>query len=140
MALRFYIDTCIWRDYLEERSDGMNDLGQIALHFIENCLTHHAAILYSQLVGEELKNAQLDCFDEIKRLMGKNLLEISISENQLNEAKQLAQQKKISKNDAIHAIFARNNNAILITRDVDFEELSTITKWEKPENISFSLL
>jgi len=37
--------------------------------------------------------------------------------------------------DALHAVLARDNKAIMVTRDKHFDELLDITKYKKPEEI-----
>ncbi len=49
MANRFYIDTCIWRDYYENRSDNLKPLGEWALQFLKNAVNNDDLILYSDL-------------------------------------------------------------------------------------------
>ncbi|MDO8627001.1 MAG: PIN domain-containing protein, partial [Candidatus Diapherotrites archaeon] len=44
--------------------------------------------------------------------------------------------KHISKNDVLHAILAKDNNAILVSRDWHFEELRDLVEIKKPEDIT----
>jgi predicted nucleic acid-binding protein len=60
---------------------------------------------------------------------------ISSTETERDEAKRIAVKKKIPRGDALHAIMARDNNLILITRDKHFRQLETISVHYKPEDI-----
>ena len=55
MAQKFYLDTSIWRDYSENRSDKYLPLGELALTFINKAIENKNFILYSDFVVEELK-------------------------------------------------------------------------------------
>ena len=43
--------------------------------------------------------------------------------------------KAIPKRDALHALIAKDNNAILVTYDKHFQKLSEIIKPKKPDEI-----
>lgn len=135
---KYYLDTCIWRDYFENRKDDYNNLGDFALEFIKKVNKNKETILYSETVIEELSKAYTD--EEIKEILNvidnKSLLiKVEIDRKDLIEAKKISDANKIPVGDAIHAIAARNNNAIIITRDVDFLKLRNIAKSKKPEEL-----
>ena len=54
---------------------------------------------------------------------------------QIDAACKLMQQRSIPKGDALHAILARDNNALLISRDKDFQKLKDIVKVYAPEEV-----
>ena len=64
-----------------------------------------------------------------------NIRFVNTSKEQKDEAKQLAYQKKIPKADALHAILARDNDAIMVSRDSHFKKLNNIVETKKPEEI-----
>ncbi|MBU0472414.1 MAG: hypothetical protein KKF89_04215 [Nanoarchaeota archaeon] len=54
---------------------------------------------------------------------------------QFTEAKMIAKQRSLPKGDVLHTIIARDNDAILVTRDKHFKKLEDISPHYKPENI-----
>ena len=54
---------------------------------------------------------------------------------QSDEAKLIAKLKKVPINDALHAVIARDNNLVLITRDNHFKELNGVCTHYKPEEL-----
>jgi len=138
MAQKFYLDSAIWRDYSENRSDRFRPLGEWALTLINNALENEDFILYSDFVIKELKVKYSD--EEINNILGivskRNLLiKVDISESQAKEAAILCKQRKVAFGDALHAILARDNNAIMVTRDKHFLELTDIAEIKKPEDL-----
>ena len=135
---RFYIDTSIWRDYYENRSDKFRPLGDWALRFINKVLENGDYILYSNFVIEELKVKY--CEEEINKILEivskRNLLlKVDISGFQAKEAAVISKQRNVAFGDGLHAILARDNNAIMITRDKHFLELTDISEVKKPEEL-----
>jgi predicted nucleic acid-binding protein len=57
------------------------------------------------------------------------------SELQKKEAKTIAKQRNIPEGDALHAVLARDSDAILITRDRHFLLLIDICLSRKPEEL-----
>jgi hypothetical protein len=51
--MKYYIDTCIWRDYFENRNDKYRPLGEWAFRFIKKIINEDSLILFSDLVLEE---------------------------------------------------------------------------------------
>ncbi len=60
---------------------------------------------------------------------------VFVTKEQRDEAKKIAEQRNLPPGDVLHAILARDNNFIMITRDKHFRELGDITKHYKPEDI-----
>ena len=52
------------------------------------------------------------------------------------EAKKIATERNIPVGDALHAIIARDNNLVLVTRDKHFENIEDISKHFKPEELT----
>lgn len=68
----------------------------------------------------------------------KILKKIEITKKDWEEAKKISQERNVSKSDSLHAILARNNNAILITQNLtDFEKFSDMITIKRPEDIIF---
>lgn len=135
---RYYIDTSIWRDFYENRTDRFRPLGEWAFELFKKIIREKSVVLYSDRVIEEL----LDYFsmEEIKRIFSivadNGLLEeVEINQNQREEAGVLCNRLKIPFNDCLFAILARDNMAIMVARDHHFELLADITEAKKPEEL-----
>ena len=66
---------------------------------------------------------------------GELLEKVEIKEHQVKEAAKLSKKHNIPFGDALHGILARDNNAIMATRDHHFEQLSDIVSVKKPEDL-----
>lgn len=137
MAEKYYLDTCIWRDYFENRSDKFRPLGEWAFSLIKKIIQEFNLIIYSDLVEEEL----LTVFDEkeVKNIISivpeQILVKIKTKPEQLKEAIKTGKELKIPVKDALHAILARDNNSTLISRDKHFYELAEQVTIKKPEDL-----
>ena len=137
MIRRYYIDTAIWRDLHENRKDKSKNLGELAFELFVKIRFNKEKVLYSDLVVEELLRAYNE--NTIKKLF-KNvavLLEkADINETQVKEAATLSNELKIPFGDALHGIIARDNNAVMVTRDRHFRKLKDKITVKKPEDLS----
>lgn len=139
MFKRFYVDTCIWRDLLEDRRSGFAPLGEFAFQFLNNCIKYNYFVYVSELVIWELEKY----FEKSEiRLMFEPFLDIIVfvdfSREQNKEAFILAKQiSGAHRSDIGHAIIARDNECVLITRDKHFDFLSESIKAMAPEEVSF---
>lgn len=70
-------------------------------------------------------------FKPFEKLLDK----IFVTKNQKNETIKISLERNVPKGDALHAIAARDNNLILITRDNHFRLLQDISKHYKPEEL-----
>jgi predicted nucleic acid-binding protein len=136
--MRYYLDTSVWRDYYENRSDGLRPLGDFAFDLLKRIKSEKDIVVYSELTIKELARD----FDEetIKELfsilLGYDLLEkVEIRDEQIKEAKELSLKTGVHLSDCIHSIVARDNDAILIARDKHFEALRNIVEIRKPEDL-----
>ena len=136
---RFYLDTSIWRDYFEDRRDSLRPLGEFAFRFLKNCGNHRCEVLYSCLVVQELRSFYSE--EAIKGIFLpfiNFLKEVPISGKQISEAGKISfsvQGTHIK--DALHAILARDNEAVMVTRDRHFDALADFVEVAKPEDIYF---
>lgn len=133
---RYYIDTCIWRDYLENREDRFRPLGQWALSLFQMIEENDEKLLYSDIVLDELRerfsNTQIN---ELFRSFETSVEKVNVTQEQTREASLLNQIRKTGFADALHAVLARDNDAILITRDEHFYDLADIAPIKKPEDL-----
>ena len=130
---QYYLDTSIWIDFYEKR--GHN--GELAFQFLSKVLRGNNSIFYSDLVIVELKRVgytQEQVLDIFRIAKPYFLRRLHIYPEQIDEARLLMQSRNIPKGDALHAILARDNNTILISRDNDFKKLKDITKVHFPED------
>ena len=129
---RFYVDACVWRDYFENRGDGIRPLGEFAFGFLSKCSDKKCLIVYSELTLLELKD-----FDgkmrEVISEFGNKMLEVPVLGKEVEEAVKISKERKLPTNDAIHSLIARDNGAIIITRDFHFQELLDIAEAKAPE-------
>ncbi|MFA5797801.1 MAG: PIN domain-containing protein [Candidatus Woesearchaeota archaeon] len=118
--MRYYIDTCVWIDFIEGRTN--IDL------FTECILEDHTVILSYPLqkeLGKYVHSEQLTMI--LALLSAKELIErVDVFEHDKKEALHLSAQRNIPFADALHAVLARNNDALLITRDKHFLKLRDI--------------
>ncbi|MEM3374666.1 MAG: PIN domain-containing protein [Candidatus Woesearchaeota archaeon] len=135
--MNYLIDTSIWIDLYENRKGYKNEpLGDYAFELFKKIILEKNKIVITDFIQKELQvNYGLE---EIRGMLFpfKEFLEIVyVNDKQKDEAKIIAEQRNIPKGDALHAIVARDNNLILITRDKHFKELKDIVKSYKPEEI-----
>jgi predicted nucleic acid-binding protein len=136
---RYYIDTCIWRDFLEDRiSIERKPIGDIATKFLIKIFRKKDTILYSDLTIIELeKNYSIDEIENILKIASiiSNIEKIDTREEEHKDAQYLSYLKEVPLQDALHAILARRESAILITRDKHFNKLKDIAEIWLPEDL-----
>lgn len=126
MARKFYVDTAIWRDYFEDRSDGMRPLGDLAFQFLKICRKKKYVVLVSAEVANELLVFYPQSrVDEIFSNFRDIIVHIEISKEQFSEAHSLWLKKHsgFPFSDVMHSILARDNCATIISRDRHFAEI-----------------
>lgn len=134
--IRYYLDTATWMDFYEDRKDPRKNIGEIAFKLLCQLLATKSKIVVSSFCQRELEvYYSLDEIRGMTLLFEKFMIKAEISEEQLIEAKKISQERNIPKGDCIHAIIARDNNAILISRDNHFQKLKDICEVAKPEDI-----
>lgn len=141
MAQSYLIDTCIWRDFYEDRiSKAGNPLGKYATNLFMKIIKHKNQIIFSEALVWELKKDydENEVNDMLNLLfINKVLVKIEITNREYLEAKRLVQERNLPFVDCLNAIQARNHNAVLVSRDEHFTKfLSDIAKIVKPEQIS----
>lgn len=135
---KYYIDTLTWRDYYEIREDKFRPLGEWAFRFFKKAMEENSLMFYSDFVENELsKDYGQEKIKEIFSVINKVhlLKKIEIKPEQFSEAAKLSRERKVPFGDAVHAIVARDINAVLISRDHHYEELQDISISKKPEDL-----
>lgn len=133
----YYIDTSIWIDLYEDRKGYAGEpLGDYALQLLVLIRAKNIPLFISDMLIKELEgyyslaeiNGMMKPFEKIIR-------KVFSTQEQLAEARKIAGDLEVPFGDALHAIFARDNHLILVTRDNDFRKLEDISAYSKPEDI-----
>jgi predicted nucleic acid-binding protein len=137
MTKRFYLDTCIWRDYFEDRSDRFRPLGEWAFELIKKITENEDLFLISDhLVDELSKDYSLTELDRLFEVVPKKLVvKVYLNDKQTHEALRIKKKLKIPFGDALHAVIAKENDSILVSRDAHFYELQNYITFRKPEDL-----
>jgi hypothetical protein len=132
--MRYYVDTAIWRDYLENRHDRFRPLGDWALDFFKKAEERGDELLASKMVVLELKRAHTDSgIDDMMVTFKVRFVEAP--PGLFAFAHRLARARAIPEADALHALVARREDAVLVTRDKDFIEVLDLVDVRKPEEL-----
>ena len=94
-------------------------------------------IIFSNLNILELRNLGYS-FDEISNMISilkDRIRRAYISNEEKELAKKIALKKNIPEGDVLHAVLARNNEAILISNDLHFVKIKDIIEVRNPEEI-----
>lgn len=133
----FYFDTSIWIDFFENRNEPNLPKGDWATALLNKVVEVNAKIIYSDHVLNEMAEAgysSIECdimFSKLRSI----LIFVEATAKQMGKAKDLAIKRNIPKGDALHALIARDNKAILVTIDHHFKELQDIIKPKKPQDL-----
>jgi len=137
MVQKFYLDTAIWRDYFEDRKDGIRPLGEFAFQFLKRCEERKDFVIVSTAVRKEL----LDYYSEervnaVFSSFKDTIIDVEYSKGQAAEAFSfwVGHKKKFPLYDVLHSIIARDSCAVVIARDRHFEEIG-IAEWRLPEEV-----
>ena len=60
---------------------------------------------------------------------------MQVKKEQFQEAARIKRERKLPFADLLHAIIARDNSAIMVTRDIHFEDFEDIVATRKPEDL-----
>ncbi len=135
---KYYIDTAIWIDLYEDRF-GYNKepLGDYAWKLFSLIKAKNDIIVVSDFLIRELEmNYSLEEINGMIKPFENILEKVFLNKEQKDEAKKIAEERNIPPGDVIHAIIARDNDFILITRDKHFMQLEDISKHYKPEDLT----
>ncbi|MDD2531896.1 MAG: PIN domain-containing protein, partial [Candidatus ainarchaeum sp.] len=134
---KFYLDTNIWLDYFENRSDGLRPLGEFAFQFLKDSLNFNCEIYYSNFTLFELKNKINEKeFTRALEFIKKNLIFIESTKQDWKEAQNLSKKTNLHSADALHLVIAKKNDCTLITRDKHFDSIDLI-EIKRPEEVLF---
>lgn len=140
MSQLIYLDTNIYIDYFENRTDKLRPLGEFAFNVIRKAIGCEFRIIFSQLVMNEIEynNHLKEMNNLIIALKEKNkLVNANVLDSYSIEAKRLSKIHKTSFNDILHFIIAKENKAeIVVTRNIkDFPTIEGFPEVVFPENL-----
>ena len=139
--MKVFVDTNIFLDFYFDRKDLILPLGEFAFQFFKRAIECKFFIIICDSVIEELcrvlnlKEKELNetlFFDLIKE---NKIRKINFSEMQVKEASDLSKDNLIPFTNALFAVLARDNNAILISRDKHYYKIENIVEVRKPEEL-----
>ena len=137
MEEEYIIDTSIWVDIYEDRKGYNNEpLGDFAFNLLAKIKAKESTIVLTDFLIKELEtlysvaeiNGMFKPFEKITK-------RIIATEKQREESKKIAKERGVPAGDALHAIVAKDNDLILVTRDRHFRKLEDISKHYKPEEL-----
>src|SRR3989344_7096801 len=131
---RYYFDTSIWLDFIENRNEPNMPKGEWAKMLVEKIIHENSKIIFSDMNYQELERIGYSRYeiDEFMLYISEFIIIVESEPAQFSRAKDLSKKRNIPLLDAIHALLARDYNAILITLDRHFLELTDIIKSNKP--------
>jgi len=134
--MRYYLDTSIWLDLLENRNEPNFPKGKWAKQLLDKIVKEGSMILLSDNNYTELSVLGYDAL-QIQDIFRKyQMIEYVLSTHkQIGKAKDLSKKRNIPKRDALHALLARDNNAILVTFDKHFDKLTDIIKPKRTNDL-----
>ncbi|MFC1741618.1 type II toxin-antitoxin system VapC family toxin [Nanoarchaeota archaeon] len=136
---RYYLDSCIWVDHLEDRKgSGGRLLGSYATRLFMKIIADKDVLVYSHRTVDELrKRFGEESVNDLILITSKMCCVewVGFSKEQYLEAKKLAESKRVPVNDALHAILARDSGSVLVSQDKHFQKLVEIVKFKRPEDI-----
>ncbi len=138
MTRPLYLDTSIWIDYMEKRGDASFPLWKWTMDFLSKAIINKWTIMYSDLVIEEIIHRhKLKEIDETFSIFyhQKIISGVKVTPSQAEEAGREYLIVRVPFPDILHAIVARDHDAILITRDKHFNKLRHIVENKKPEEL-----
>jgi len=140
MAKKYIIDSCIWRDFYEDRvSKSGRPLGQYAYDLFVKILKKNDIILYSEGLIRELRKVHSE--EEVNEMLNLvmhigSLTRIGITDEEDAESRELSMKRNIPRLDCLNAVHARNHKALLVSQDKHIiHGLSDIAKSVRPEEI-----
>ena len=140
MTKLIYVDTNIYIDFFENRTEGFKPFGELARQLFDRALDCEFKIIVSQVVVEEIKdNGYTDVFNDfLNNLKSRNKILPAVFTNKDRiKANELKDLRKTPYKDTCHVILAQKVNAeCLITRNIkDYENISDIIFVTLPELI-----
>jgi predicted nucleic acid-binding protein len=141
MPKKYFLDTCIWRDFYEDRtSKSGRPLGKEAARLVAAIIKRKDVILYAESVVRELKKdydgKAIDTLLRLLFLTG-TLKRTDITKEEHLEAKELAQARGLPYIDCLHAVLAKHHCAQLVSQDRHLiDNLKDVTTTKRPAELT----
>ncbi len=137
MEKKYYLDTSIWLDLLENRNESKKPKGDWALELLSKIVEDDDRIVYSDNNHYELQSLGYSgsYIEEMLDRFNPLLIHVESTERQVRKAKDLSLKRSIPKRDALHALIARDSGCILVTLDRHFKKLADITISKSPKEL-----
>lgn len=137
MKKRFYFDTSIWLDFFEDRNEPNLPKSDLVKKLVVRIMEEGDSIIVSEVVKNEMLGLGYSRYDIDNSFFPwrEIIFFVYSTKRQFGKAKDLSKKRGIPLLDALHAIIARDCQAIMVTRDHHFNEISDITRYKKPEEI-----
>lgn len=137
---KIYVDTNVYLDYFEGRTDYMRPLGDFAYEVFQRTLSCEFTIVFSSLILDELEhNIKSERIaDLLLELEDKNkIIKIVPKREEREIARKIVKERNTPFNDTLHALLAKNSGSdYFITRNIkDFLELQDFVKILLPEHL-----
>lgn len=134
--MKYYIDTNIWLDFLEDRKGFKNEpLGIYAWKLFLKIKESNGKILISDFLSiEMIKHVKISKYNFLMEFLKKAIIKIETSKNSFEKSVILSDEINIPSGDALHVILAIENNAILVSRDKHFKKIKEIDVY-RPEEL-----
>jgi len=133
----YYFDTAIWIDIFENRDEPNLPKGRWANELLNKIVKEDNKIIYSDNSLIELKLIGYPIFDikNIFKPFKPILIFVESTKKEIGKAKDLSLKRNIPKRDALHALIARDNRAILVTLDEHYKKLKDIIETKRPQDL-----
>ena len=135
--VKYYLDTCIWIDLLEDRKGPKDEhFGEFAFRLLSLIkLQGHKVIISDHLIQEIKSRFWMESIQIVFGRLGGSIERVSHNIDQASEARQVRKNVRVPYGDVLHAILARDCSAILVTRDKHFKKLADIAIAFRPEEL-----
>jgi len=111
-------------------------LWEFALKLLVLIKSKKQKLIISDLLIRELEtHYSMEKINGMMKLFENELEKIFATKEQRDEAIKISNEREVPMGDALHAIIARDNNLILVTRDKHFLKLTDIAEYYKPEEL-----
>ncbi len=133
----YYLDACIWIDYLEDRRDKFRPLGEWACRLINQILDSDDYFMLTDILFDELKKHLSDNrLSELAQLVPKKTrVFIQFNKEDIRNAQNYKKRYRLYGGDALHLALAKRMGAVWITRDKHFMQMDMPVQIFKPEDL-----
>ncbi len=137
MNAKIYIDSNIWLDFWLDRILNLLPAGHYAKNLLDRVISCEFTIILSDFIFKELEtNIKIDVSERMNAFKTINKLTVTdVTKQIFFDAKKLAKERSIPISDAVHALMARQEGAILVSRDKHFKEVEDLIEVRLPEEL-----